>query len=835
MSDASSATPAPASAEALQQREPLDLRLLPAAAAAWTVAWLTPALSGGARWIVPLLALPAAAALFGRAWRDRGEAGRGIRTSLAATVAAVLACAGAAGIASAARAGAVESGPVPELAAQHATVRVEAKVRGYPTIQRSRTTRPGAAREFVAVPVEVRTVVGRGKTSQVHAPVVLRSPDLAWRTVLPGQQVAATGRFGPAQPRTPTSAMLWTDDPPAVLTEPPWGARAAARARTNMHDAVAGLGEPQRGLLPGLVLGDTSGTDPELAEDFKVAGLAHLVAVSGSNVMILIAVVLGAARWVGMRRVLLPPLGVVTILGFAAVVGPEPSLLRAAVMGLVAVLALGLGRPRRAAPALLASVVVLLLADPWLARSYGFALSAAATAGLLTLAPRWTESWSPHVPRPVAAILAVPTAAQVACAPLIVLLAGNVSLVAIPANLLALPAVAPAMCFGLIAAAVQSVSPASAGLLAQPAGLSAWWIVQVARTAAELPGPSLDWPNGIPGAVALGCATAAVVLFGPLLRRHLREGPPTRERSDAAEESAPPRVSDSATRAGRALLVLALVLTGCLVVRPDVPLPGPLRALHWPPPNWELVACDVGQGDGLVLSVEPGTAVVVDTGPDPELVDRCLRRLGVRQISYLLLTHFHADHVGGLSGVLRGRRVLEVGVSPLADPPAAAAAVAHQAAAAGARLTVAVPGEQRAVGALRWRVLWPRIVLREGSPANNASVVLLAETPTGLRILLSGDIEPAAQAALHRAEPDLRVDVVKTPHHGSSRQDFAFLRSLGARLAVTSVGADNDYGHPGPLVLQAFHAAGITHLRTDESGDLAVVGVGDRLRAVARR
>ncbi|MGQ0844188.1 MAG: ComEC/Rec2 family competence protein [Sporichthyaceae bacterium] len=798
-----------------EQRGHLDLRLLPAAVATWVVAWLTPALSGPMRWTVPALALPAAATLLVKAWRrDRGPGVDAPRATALATVAAVLACAGAAGLASAARVQALDAGPIPDLAAQRASVAVVATVRAYPAIHRGDATRPGGARTFVAVPVQVRELTGRGQTVRLHAPIVLRSGDLAWAAVLPGQRIAATGRLSPAQPRTPSAALLWADDPPRTIEEAPWPSRAAAGARADMREAAAGLPEPQRGLLPGLVLGDTSGADPDLADDFRVSGLAHLTAVSGANVAILVAVVLGTARRAGVRRVLLPPLGVATILGFAAVVGPEPSLLRAALMGLLAVLALGLGRPNRAAPALLAAAIVLLLADPWLARSYGFALSASATAGLLVFATRWTDAWSSRMPRLLAAALAVPAAAQVACAPLIVLLSGDVSLVAVPANLLAMPAVAPAMCFGLVAAAAQSICPPLAAVFAHVAGIAAWWIVAVARWAAGVPGPTLDWPNGVPGALALAAVSATLLAGWPALRRS-RLGPTLRP-------------------VGRVLVVLALVAAACLIGRPTVPLPGPLRALHWPPAGWQVVACDVGQGDGLVLNVAPGTAVVVDTGPDPDRMDRCLRRLGVRDVPYVLLTHFHADHIGGLAGVLRGRRVAEIGASPLAEPAVAAVAVARQAAAAGARLGVAVPGEERAAQDLRWRVLWPRLLLRDGSAANNASVVLAAESPTGLRILLAGDIEPAAQAALHRAEPNLRADVLKTPHHGSGRQDFAFLRSLGARVAITSAGADNDYGHPAPLVVRALADWGATHLRTDTSGDVAVGVVDGRVRAWTR-
>src|SRR5882724_7389885 len=120
------------------------------------------------------------------------------------------------------------------------------------------------------------------------------------------------------------------------------------------------------------------------------------------------------------------------------------------------------------------------------------------------------------------------------------------------------------------------------------------------------------------------------------------------------------------------------------------------------------------------------------------------------------------------------------------------------------------------------------------SPPNNASVVQLAVTPAGVRVLLAGDIEPLAQAVLHRAEPDLQVQVVKVPHHGSAYQDEEFLRSLHARVALVSVGADNDYGHPAARTLDLLRGTGAITLRTDTGGDLAVAVQHGQLRAAAR-
>jgi competence protein ComEC len=257
----------------------------------------------------------------------------------------------------------------------------------------------------------------------------------------------------------------------------------------------------------------------------------------------------------------------------------------------------------------------------------------------------------------------------------------------------------------------------------------------------------------------------------------------------------------------------------------------PLPAPGWPPRGWVLVACDVGQGDGLVLRAGPGSGVVVDTGPDPEAMDRCLRRLGVARVPVVVLTHFHADHVDGLAAVLRGRHVGEVDVTATQDPPYGAHDVRRWTSQAKVPERVPAYGEVRRVGDVTWQVVGPvpastssraqKRVREEGSVPNNASLVLVVQTH-GVRILMSGDMEPEAQEAVDRSLPDLRVDVLKVPHHGSRYQDPHLLSRLHSRLAVVSVGKANDYGHPAASTLALLRRAGMRVARTDQDGDLAV-------------
>jgi competence protein ComEC len=229
--------------------------------------------------------------------------------------------------------------------------------------------------------------------------------------------------------------------------------------------------------------------------------------------------------------------------------------------------------------------------------------------------------------------------------------------------------------------------------------------------------------------------------------------------------------------------------------------------------------------------------VVVDAGPDPRPVDRCLRTLGITRIPLVVLTHFHADHVAGLPGVLRGRTVGAIETTGYEEPADQVAFVRREAAVRHIPLTRAAAGEVRRVAGLSWQVLWPPPMPAPAADGpNDASVTLLVRA-AGLRVLMLGDLEPPAQQALYRspAAAALRgVDVLKVAHHGSAHQDPHLIRMAAPRLALVSVGADNPYGHPAPVTLDALKAQGATVLRTDRDGSLAVLGAGGRPGADAR-
>ncbi|MEO6205874.1 MAG: ComEC/Rec2 family competence protein, partial [Mycobacteriales bacterium] len=751
---------------------PLDLRLALPAMAAWITAWLARGVPPG--WLAGAATVLAVVAVLV------------LRRS--PLVAAVLVCTAAAGLAVAARSEVRTTGPVSRLAATGSAAVLEVVLSDDPHLS------AGGRRDVVVAPVRVRQVDAAGESTRVRVSALVLSTDRRWLTLLPSQRVRVEGRLRPAERGDRAAALLSARGPPVVLSGPTAVQRVAGRLRAGLRAAAAPLPAGERGLLPGLVVGDVSRLDPRLREDFRITGLTHLVAVSGTNVAVVVGAALLLARALGLGLIAGPLLSSLALAGFVILARPSPSVVRAAVMGVVGLVALVSGSRRSALPSLSGAVLVLVLLDPPLAAAPGFALSVLATAGLIVLAPGWTASLSRWMPLWVAAALAVPAAAQLACGPVIVAISGTLGVLSVPANLLAAPAVAPATVLGVLAALAAPVSLPLAQGLAWLAYLPTAWLVRIARTGADVPGAGIGWPGGVSGGLLMAAASGG--LLAVLARR------------------APRRA-------------LAAAVVGVLVAVVGLRTAAPA----WPPPGWLVVACEVGQGDAVVLRAGPGQAVLVDAGPDPRAIDHCLRRLGITSVPMLLLTHMHADHVDGLPGVLR-RPVGLIQVGPLDEPAQQADEVTRRASAAHVPIERARVGEVRELGPLRWRLLAPgRIYQGTSSDPNNESLVLRLEVG-GLVVLLTGDVEPTAQSDLLASGQDLRADVLKVPHHGSAHQLPAFLEAVAPRVALTSVGADNTYGHPSAKTLDLLTGRGARSYRTDQDGDIAITSSGGGLRVV---
>jgi competence protein ComEC len=303
-------------------------------------------------------------------------------------------------------------------------------------------------------------------------------------------------------------------------------------------------------------------------------------------VAIVLSAALGLAAFVGLRRRWRSPLAAVLLLLFVILVRPEPSVVRAAAMGAVGLVGLSTSRRRAGIPALSLAVLTLLVWDPWLARSAGFSLSTLATLGLLLFAGPWGAAIGRLLPARIRSwgpALAVPVAAQLMCAPVIVLLQSSVSLVGVVANLFAAPFVAPATVLGVATALVSVVSTTVAGWIGWLAAGPTLVIALIARTAAGAPAARVPWPGTGVGAAVLALLGLVLVVTAPWLAQQARRRP---------------------------LLPVGAALLG-------IGAAAPTQLVTWPLTGWGFVACDVGQGDGLVLATGVGRAVVVDAGPTP--------------------------------------------------------------------------------------------------------------------------------------------------------------------------------------------------------------------------
>jgi len=253
---------------------------------------------------------------------------------------------------------------------------------------------------------------------------------------------------------------------------------------------------------------------------------------------------------------------------------------------------------------------------------------------------------------------------------------------------------------------------------------------------------------------------------------------------------------------------------------------------RWPAGDWQVAQCDVGQGDSLAINLGAARAILVDVGPEPVAVDKCLKDLGIKEIPLLILSHFHADHVAGLSGVLKGRRVHQVWISNNLEPEL------HSTLALNllkkSQIVTVQKGLTSQVGNIRLKVLWPEATTRtfeelpgEGSAINNSSIAVIAQS-SDWSLFSAGDLEPPAQHELiNSVEP---VDIYKLSHHGSRYQDEGLMKALSAQIALISVGAKNPYGHPAKESIDSLTRLGTQVFRTDTDGAIAVTASAHHLR-----
>jgi competence protein ComEC len=626
-----------------------------------------------------------------------------------------------------------------------------------------------------------------GMVTAVDIPVTVFA-EHPHRTIGIGATVTVAGTLSATDPADDVAFRLFAARGVRVDTEAPWFLDWANGLRSRFRDAAGALPGDGGDLLPGLAIGDTSAVGLPLDAAMKASSLSHLTAVSGANCAVVIALVMLAGAALGLPRAGRVILSIIVLLGFVVLVTPEPSVLRAAVMAALVLVALARGRPVRGIPILALASLVLLANDPWLSHSYGFILSVLATGGLLVLSGPLARVMSRFMPLWLAAVMSIPLAAQLACQPVLILLNPSIPTYGVVANVLAEPAAPIATVLGLIACVVLPVLPAVGQGIAALAWLPAAWIAAVASFFAGLPGAALPWAEG-----ALGVASIAVVTVLLLMVALLGRG-------------------GAARRIASVALALVLVAAGGVAAGDE------FRQRLSRPGDWQIAACDIGQGDAVLVR-SLGQVALIDTGRDPKLLRHCLDELRIGRIDLLVLTHWDMDHVGGSSAVFG--RVTRAMIGPTDGSPAAT--IGGQLADNGAAVSQVSQGLSGVLGELGWEVLWPRARLGSVAPGNDASVTLRftgvgACTAGCLSSLFLGDLGNRPQALMMAANRIGRIDVVKVAHHGSADQNPALYAALHATVGVIGVGADNGYGHPTDLLLGILADTGTLPTRTDLEG-----------------
>lgn len=589
-------------------------------------------------------------------------------------------------------------------------------------------------------------------------------------SLLEGQRVAVSGVLRQAEASQRHCAEIEVRRL-EVSGEPRATAVRVARINSALTELLEGRPAHAQALVPGVALGDDSRVDDSLATAMRLTQLTHLIAVSGGHVSIAAGLILAL---LGRRRPVLSALITCgALVGLIILVGPQASVLRAVIMGFVILIALALRRPAEAPAALAVAVLGTCALNPWLAVSYGFLLSAAATAGILLLGIPLSEHLA-HVAQqsvlayrlpskllvPAAQMVAVPLAAQLSCTPILLLFTDEGSVWGVLANALVAPVAAPLTILGLGAALAAPHWPILASVLLTAAQGATWWIDAVARTLASWPGSGIPlWQAGLFSCALLGWL---------LIVQH--------------------------TRIALPLAGIAALLAATSIVRVEVE-----QAI---PSDWDVVQCDVGQGSAL-LARAGGATILVDTGPPDGGIDVCLKRAHVRSIDLLVLSHYHDDHVGGLSRVLATAHVGQVWTSPNRTPHETSADILARLASAGlAPIEVSAGTVYQGVRGEAATVISPDTHLR--GDANEDSVVVRIEVPGAL--LVMGDADGDVQNAIAGRIGHVRTIVVA--HHGSAHQKRRLARGVSAEIALISVG-ENDYGHPSWQARQIYSSARI--------------------------
>ena len=623
----------------------------------------------------------------------------------------------------------------------------------------------------------------------------------------------------------------------------PWR-RGIFALRGRLADSIdRAMPYPESALAAAVLLGKRESLPDELSEEFRGAGAAHLLAISGLHVGVLLAVVASSAAWLlGRQRPTYLLVAGAAVWLYALLAGAPPSALRAAAMGSVYLAALGFGRPSSILPALALAAALMTAVSPGLVRQISFQLSFAAVAGIALVLALWdgrlnwrvlpTAGWATRAMGWMAGLVVVSAAATFATWPLVAATFGEVALLGVPASLLTVPVMAPLIVSAGGAALVGVVVPTLGVVLGWIAAAPAAWVIGVVSVfpswtvSADQEGPPLllAWYGAL-GAALLAARpylirrlVKSVAGIAPWISEKLRDRAVRVTggwmRPDVRWSLPDPRFSIPAA----ALLVAAAIVLWLRVAD------GPDGRLH-------LHFLDVGQGDSTLIVTPSGRQMLIDGGPDGDVVSQRLAEAlpgGDRSLDVVLLTHLDSDHSHGLlavldrfavGAVLTGPHTVDSPVRPEWEQALVRKDILPVEVSAGHRIVLEDGVELEVLNPVPGRPL---------GDTNNDSVAVRLEYGN-VSVLLTGDMEDEAELRLVDSSAEISSTVLKAGHHGSGTSSAqAFLDAVGPDIAVVSAGLDNQYGHPAADVLERLEASvGPRNVyRTDQQGTVEFVSDG---------
>ena len=581
-----------------------------------------------------------------------------------------------------------------------------------------------------------------------------------------------------------------------------------AKAQTAINQI---LPDPQAGLLSAILLGNRHNMPDDVVETFRVAGISHIIAISGLHVAVLIGVLVAVTTPFLSRRAALP-LILAILAAYTIMVGASPSVMRAAIMGSIYLLAAGFGgRPVFAPAVLMATALIITLINPLLLWDVGFQLTFMAVLGLLLYAQplmQWGQArvgngrFSPFVNSFIIAPIAITVVIQILTTPLVIFYFGRWSLVSIPANLLTLPALPPTIILGGLGTLIRMAIPALGQFLGWMAWIPLTWMLSIAHFFAAVPGALLYMEINTSGVLLIYSAIGLLTWWGRLAREKRKRMRGAMGRNWMAKTAV------------FITLILAILTIQRAKTAPD-------GLLH-------VAFLDVGQGDATFIQTPSGRQLLIDGGLYPTVLNDALGRqlpFGDNSIDIIIATHPDADHISGLPPLFE-RYAIELLITNGDEAADAPIYTALLTAAADTPRHVAHAGETIQIeDGVRLEILNPSTLDGDGDRNNQSVVARLVYGDFSL--LLTGDAEEEAEGMMLAAKRPLSSIVYKVGHHGSNSSSTApFLAAVQPQISVISVGADNRYGHPHPAVLERLAGVKTAVLRTDELGTIEVVTDG---------